>query len=80
MFKATCNATRTVITGKNNKLPVGDWITALSAMSPPYLKRLLHKTVSAPETAATPGGLYLILQSAFQEAAFESLQVRPLSQ
>ena len=26
MFKATCNANRSVITGKHNKSPVGDWI------------------------------------------------------
>lgn len=31
-------------------------------------------------TAAKPGGWYLILQGAFQEAVFESLQVRLLSQ
>ena len=33
-----------------------------------------------PETAAKPGGLYLILRGAFQDAEFESLRVHSLSQ
>jgi hypothetical protein len=33
-----------------------------------------------PETAAKPGGLYLILRGAFQDAGFESLRVHSLSQ
>lgn len=33
-----------------------------------------------PETAAKPGGLYLILRGAFQDAEFESLQAHPLAQ
>lgn len=45
-----------------------------------YPHRLTHQAGCRSEIAAKPGGLYWILQGAFQDAEFESLQARPLSQ
>lgn len=44
-----------------------------------YPHRLTHQAGCRSEIAAKPGGLYWILQGAFQDAEFESLQARPLS-
>jgi hypothetical protein len=63
MFKATCDANRTVLTGKFTCRRL-DYV--LSVMSPPHSINLT--SCSMPETAAKPGGLYLILRGAFQDA------------
>lgn len=45
-----------------------------------HLHRLTRLAGCMPETVAKPGGLYLILRGAFQDAEFESLQAHLLSQ
>jgi len=59
--------------------PARDGMTPLPAMSPPHPQRLTHQACSMPETAAKPGGLYLILRGAFQHAEFGLPQARLLS-
>lgn len=49
-------------------------------MLSPHLHRLTRLAGSMPETVAKPGGLYLILRGAFQDAEFGSLQAHPQSQ
>lgn len=45
-----------------------------------HLHRLTRLAGCMPETVVKPGGFYLILRGAFQDAEFESPPARPQSQ